>query len=310
MKALDRLTLIDRIGRELQSRMGYGDIDAYLSNFGVDISKQTSGVNSKWVYTKELLADAPESTILKIANELEIDHNYAMNAGSQETIEATFWEPHHFRLFLSHLSSYKRNVAALQSALKGYGISAFVAHVDIEPTKEWQDEIEAGLFSMDALAAVLMDGFKESNWTDQEVGIAIGRGVLIVPVIHGQNPYGFIGKYQGLKTKGKTVLQVADELFRILASSPKTKAKMLTSIVDTTVQSADESQALDKIKRLNNLKDIPEAYIERIRDGAITSPVFNSGEALDYLNKMLEERGYKKVNLNEPEEISLDDIPF
>jgi len=42
----------------------------------------------------------------------------------------------------------------LQSSLRRFGISAFVAHVDIDPTKEWQDEIEAALFSMDALAAI------------------------------------------------------------------------------------------------------------------------------------------------------------
>lgn len=310
MKALDRLTLIDRIGRELQSRMSYSDIDAYLSSFGIDVNKQTSGVNSKWVYSKELLADAPESTVLKLASELEIDHNYAANGDNQEVIEATFWEPQSFRLFLSHLSSYKKNTAVLQTALRAYGISAFVAHVDIEPTKEWQDEIEAGLFSMDALAAILMDGFKESNWTDQEVGVAFGRGVLIVPLIHGQNPYGFIGKYQGLKTKGKTVAQVANELFKILAASPKTKARMLTSIVDTALQAADASQALEKLEHLNEIKDIPEAYMERLRRGAATSPVFKEGSALDYLNDMLIKRGHNQVNPVESDEVSLDDIPF
>ncbi len=309
MKALDRLTLIDRIGRELQSRMGYSDIDAYLAVFGIDVKKETSGVNSKWVYTKELLADASSDVILKIATELEIDHSYVVGA-EKEAIEATFWDPHHFRLFLSHLSTYKKNVAALQATLKQYGVSAFVAHVDIEPTKEWQDEIEAGLFSMDALAAILMPGFKDSNWTDQEVGVAFGRGVLVVPIIHGQNPYGFIGKYQGLKTQGKAVSQVADELFKILVKSPKTRPRILTCIVDTTLQSPDAASALEKLKHLDDISDIPDAYIERLRDGATNSPVFSSGVALNYLNKMLEKRGYSKVNMDDSEEISLDDIPF
>src|SRR5262245_36594674 len=140
MKNLDRLGLIDRIGRELQARMSYGDIDTYLQSFGVDTRKPTSGVNSKWVYTKELLADVPAETILRIANELTIPHAYTVTA-TKETVEATFWVPHHFRLFLSHLSSFKKTTAALQASLRRFGISAFVAHVDIEPTREWQDEI-------------------------------------------------------------------------------------------------------------------------------------------------------------------------
>lgn len=309
MKVIDKLTLVDRIGRELQSTMGYKDIDAYLSALGVDINKETSGVNSKWVYTKELLADAPEDLVLKIANELNISHDYGV-AESLEAIEATFWEPQHFKLFLSHLSSYKEKVGALQVALKEYGISAFVAHVDIEPTREWQNEIEAGLFTMDALAAILMPGFKESSWTDQEVGVAVGRGVLIIPVIHGLTPYGFIGKYQGLKSKGRMVQEVANDIFTTLVNSSKSRSRMLTCIVDTTLQSPDTFHALRKIKILDQIKDIPAMYLERLRDGADTSAVFKSGAARKYLDKMLTERGINRVD-NEPSlGVSIEDIPF
>lgn len=73
-------------------------------------------------------------------------------------------------------------------------MSSFVAYTDIKPTKEWQGEIENALHSMDALAAILMPGFKDSDWTDQEVGVAIGRGVPIIPIMRGLTPYGFIGK--------------------------------------------------------------------------------------------------------------------
>jgi len=67
MRNIDRLNLIDRIGRELQSRMSYSDIAVYLTGFGVDTSKKTSAVNSKWIYVKELLADVPEEVILQLA---------------------------------------------------------------------------------------------------------------------------------------------------------------------------------------------------------------------------------------------------
>ena len=201
MKVLDRLGLIDRIGRELQSRMSYHEIDAYLKAHGVDTKKQTSGVNSKWVYSKELLSDEKESVIVRIADEVQVPHNYTI-ASPGTTVEATFWEPSHLRLFLSHLSTFKKTSGLLQAALRAYGISAFVAHVDIEPTKEWLDEIEAGLYSMDALVAILMPGFKESDWTDQEVGVAAGRGVLIIPIIRGLSPYGFISRVTRPQCRG------------------------------------------------------------------------------------------------------------
>lgn len=290
--------------------MSYADITTYLKASGVDTTKPTSGVNSKWVYAKELLADVPEDMVLRIADELEVPHAYAVTA-TKGTVEATFWEPQHFRLFLCHLASFKATTAALQSALRRCGISAFVAHVDIEPTKEWQDEIEAGLWSMDALAAILMPGFKESNWTSQEVGIAVGRGVLVVPIIRGLDPYGFIGKYQGLQARGKTVPQVADEVFSILVHSPKTRGRMLTCLVDTSLQSAQEEEALEKLRRLGSVSDLPVPYLERLREGAATSTVFARGPALDRLNELLGARGLQKVAVEEASPLVLDDdIPF
>jgi len=60
VKVLDRIHLIDRIGRELQSRMTFSDIDVYLGAYGIDCKDFQPSANSKWVYVKELLADASE----------------------------------------------------------------------------------------------------------------------------------------------------------------------------------------------------------------------------------------------------------
>ena len=308
MKVLEKLTLIDQIGRTLQSRMTFSEIATYLKAHSIDITKPTSGANSKWVYTKELLADVAEEKILQIADEFEIPHNYTISS-TTASIEATFWQPFHFKLFLSHLSSFKKTTCLLQNALKQFGVSSFVAHVDIEPTKDWQDEIEAGLYSMDALAAILMPGFKESSWTDQEVGFAVGRGVLVIPIIKGLTPYGFISKYQGLHANGKSVAAVAEDIFRILISSPKTRTRMLTCLTETTLQSATEEEALEKLGHLESVKNLPTTHLERLRDGA-QSTVLSSGKALTKLNQLLAQHKLKAVTLKDGWESFDDDIPF
>jgi TIR domain len=73
-----------------------------------------------------------------------------------------------------------------------FGVDAFVAHDTIEPTRPWQDVIESALATCHALAALVTTDFKESNWCDQEVGFAVGRGILIISVRIGHDPYGFI----------------------------------------------------------------------------------------------------------------------
>jgi len=57
---------------------------------------------------------------------------------------------------------------------------------------------------MDGMIVILHPGFQESKWTDQEVGVAIGRMVPIIPIKVGLDPYGFIGKYQALKANGNS----------------------------------------------------------------------------------------------------------
>ena len=266
MKRIDRIKIVDRIGRELQSSMTYPDIKVYLSGFGVDTDiPTTDNGGSKWVYVKDLLANESEETIFRIADELEIDHGYRYQS-AVEIPDSKFWYPNHFRLFLCHLSTFKVKTAQLQKTLEEYGVSSFVAHEDIEPTTEWQDEIEKALFSMDALAAILTPEFNDSKWTDQEVGIAVGRGSLIIPIRKGMDPYGFIGKYQGMQGDGKTIRQVADRVFRILSNHPKTKEKLAGDLVHQITLANDAEDAAKKLNLLRSFEALPQKHLEKIRE--------------------------------------------
>jgi hypothetical protein len=109
------------------------------------------------------------------------------------------WGDEGFRLFLSHKAEVKVQTGHLKKRLSIFGISAFVAHQDIRPTREWQDEIENALHCMDAFAALLTGDFHDSDWTDQEVGFALARGVPVIAVQLERDPYGFLGKFQGLR---------------------------------------------------------------------------------------------------------------
>lgn len=130
--------------------------------------------------------------------------------------EDQLWGPGSIRVFISHMAEYRALAAQIRDGLTDFEIASFVAHEDIEPTREWQTEIERALFSMDMLVALLTEGFKESNWTDQEVGVAIGRRVPIVSVALGVDPYGFIGKYQAIRGISKDRDQILDRILGVL----------------------------------------------------------------------------------------------
>lgn len=141
------------------------------------------------------------------------------------------WGEALFRMFLSHVSAHKKQVAELKWALGQLGVTCFVAHEDIEPSSEWQKEIELGLGSMHAIAALLTSDFHQSNWTDQEVGWAMGRGVPVIPVRLGVNPYGLMGKIQANEGNLDFSLLTAQGIVEVLLTNELTHTRMRSALV-------------------------------------------------------------------------------
>ena len=123
--------------------------------------------------------------------------------------DTSMWDNGYFRLFISHLTKDKIAARNLKICMKEYGIDCFVAHEDIRISREWEIEIENALFSMDALCAIVTPNFRNSDWCDQEVGIALGQKKAVLPISKEMMPYGFFGKYQALKSAGKNANEIA-----------------------------------------------------------------------------------------------------
>lgn len=189
MRVSDKLALIDKVGRELQSRFRYDEIDTFLAEYNISPPGQV-GYNSKWVYSKAALQGTPTDTLLKIAEELDI--NVPRGHANASVLPRNWKDSKHFRLFISHIAKEKDKATRLKGCLRQYAISGFVAHEDIHPTLEWQREIERALYAMDAFVAIHTNGFSKSVWTQQEVGFAVGRGVKIISLKMGEDPTGFI----------------------------------------------------------------------------------------------------------------------
>ena len=147
--------------------------------------------------------------------------------GEMASSSPTNWiNPQRFRMFISHIAIHKDKATRLKSCLIRYSIDGFVAHEDIEPTLEWQVEVEKALRTMDAFLAIHTIGFAKSIWTQQEIGYAVGRGVKIISLQMGEDPTGFISKHQALRRGGRRAEEIATEIDGILAKDPITKDKL------------------------------------------------------------------------------------
>ena len=135
---------------------------------------------------------------------LELPMAAVRAAESLESATEGIWTPERIRVFISHTSAHRSDAALLAQHLNTAAFSCFVAHDAIEPTRQWQDVIERALDSCDALVAYVTPDFNASRWTDQEVGWALGRGVVVIPVKVGHDPYGFFGAYQAVAVREGT----------------------------------------------------------------------------------------------------------
>ena len=176
------------------------------------------------------------------------------------------WPNGLFRLFLSHVSAHQVSVAELKSSLRFRGVDAFVAHIDIEPSLEWQKEIEIALRSMHALAALLTPDFHSSNWTDHEVGWALGRGLLVLPIRLHVDPYGFAGKVQAVRGSLENPQALAIRIMEALLSNPQTHSEMRRGLVSAFCNSPSFMITLelcDAILELNDCTEDEKAALRR-----------------------------------------------
>lgn len=247
--------------REIGKRLGAEEwplIDMTLSQFELPTDDQWGP--DKAAYVMHMARKAPDGVLTELAQHV----GYLVEEVPKPGIVPPFWRPRMFRVFISHLATHRKLASLLQEAFLPYGISAFVAHNDIEPTQEWQLQIESALTTADSLVALLHPEFHESNWTDQEIGFAMGRGLPVFAVRFGQDPYGFIGRFQAFTGAGKAPAQLARELFDAYRKSKQSQTRMAEVLVALFEDSDSFAEAKARIGYLWELEVWDAAFISRI----------------------------------------------
>jgi hypothetical protein len=254
MKPAERATLVKEIAKRLANE-DWSLVDSTLESFSLPTYTAWNG--SVLSYVLHCLRGAEETTLRELA-----EHVGYSSVEKSHRLIPRFWKAGMFRLFITHLATQRKVAAELQVELHSFGISSFVAHNDITPTKEWQTEIEAALSSCEALVALLHPKFHESKWTDQEIGYAMGRGIPVFTVRCGEDPYGFIGKFQAFNGNSKKAPVLAKELFDALRKGKSTSKRMGEAVIAGFTGSSSYKAAKERM-----------AYVEELTvwDTAFTS---------------------------------------
>ncbi len=145
----------------------------------------------------------PDDTARKVRRAVTLANAQSpQQAPSESESFEGLWPVGTVRIFISHLAKLKAEVHDLARVLRAIGFACFVAHDAIQPSRAWQREIERALRSCDVMVAYVSPGSAESDWTDQEVGWALGRDLAVIPIsVDGETPKGFLGTYQAVRRR-------------------------------------------------------------------------------------------------------------
>ena len=85
---------------------------------------------------------------------------------------------------------------AIKRDFRSYGLNVFLAHDDIEVSADWSESILKQISNCPFFVPLLSSGFRKSEWTDQEIGIAVclGKPIILPIKLEDIDPYGFISK--------------------------------------------------------------------------------------------------------------------
>lgn len=188
---------------------------------------------------------------------LELRTLEAQTAQSLENAALGVWTPDRIRVFVSHTSAHRAEIGAIARGLDGFAFSCFVAHDAIEPSRSWQDVIELALRTCDVLIAYVSPDFNESRWCDQEVGWALGREIVVIPLKAGADPYGFFGSYQALRldaTKptapGRDAVAIARAVAIAVFSEQRPGAgRLIPKMADLVLEAFCRSGSFDSARR-------------------------------------------------------------
>ena len=141
------------------------------------------------------------------------------------------------RVFVSHSSKDKVMAIAIAKAMNVFHMKPFPARSDVRGDELWREELRVEIEKCGMLVALVTPNFRESYYTEQEVGAAwvLKKPVLAV-CFGGAVPTGFISERQGLKYDGSHPSDTGESILEFALANTQ-KGNAADMLVDMLAES-------------------------------------------------------------------------
>lgn len=271
MKPGERIRLITEAMKSLESR-DWSEAQLILDQFGFDTYEWSGfGDFEPRTYFVDQLKKGADGPITEI-------HTYLMGDDaepSSQLVSDRPWGIQPVSVFLSHCHEDAKFAGSVKSILNArYGMDAFVAHADIEPSESWRGVIKNALASCHLMVAIIHPGFHASQWCDQEVGWAMGRGIPILPVRHEGVPRrdGFIEEHQDLTIPRASIEStdgwwLARRILDVALADPRTHRLGVRALAEAFAKSVSFDQTRQMWTLIEKEPQIDPEQLRRLEYG-------------------------------------------
>jgi len=146
------------------------------------------------------------------------------------------------KVFLSYLIEYKNIAAKIKRILDDFGFQSFLAHEDIQPTQDWIKTILEYLNKTQVFLPILTRNFQKSEWVNQEIGYALAKNKLIIPMKIDIDPPGFLLKFQALKYNPHKRFPLS-RMLQVIGKNQKSGGKLRDLLIEKFGQSGSWAEA-------------------------------------------------------------------
>jgi hypothetical protein len=207
--------------------------------------------------------------------------------------------------FLSYSHKDRHLAGGIKIDLDYYGFDAFLAHEDLQPSTEWQQVILLKLRACSVFLPLLTESFAKSDWTDQEIGVAVALRKIIVPMKLTLDPYGFIGRYQAQPFAGAAddasiyppvIEEACWNIVKTLASHKKIASQVRDGVIAAFGRSGSFSEAGKFARRMQSLELFSDEQLNDIlRVSAANDQISHGFDARAIVNDLIR-RAAKRVD--------------
>jgi hypothetical protein len=176
----------------------------------------------------------------------------------------------------------------LKKELEGYGFKVFLAHEDIRGSKEWEEVLIENIRGCDVFCILLTDDVSASEFCDQETGIAIDHGKIILPMkVSNLDPYGFAKKYQALKLDTDDMEFNVRGIIDSVCHQNGLKGKSIEFLIEYFGKSDNYQEAGVRTADLVKFAPLSDSQLNRIAQLTIeNNQISDSWEAQKHLKKL------------------------